>query len=212
MRILVLGATGNVGRRIVAEALDRGHKITAVSRYPAPFSELGAKVQVKAGNAVDARAIANLSMDQDLVISATRPAPGREFELVRTAEALLQGVKTSGVRLLLVGGAGSLIAPDTGRAIVDDRRYVDPAWRDIAIACCHQYAVCQNDATANWTYLSPPAALMPGARTGTYRLGTDELIVGEDGVSRISMEDLAVALIDEAEGPKHQRARFTVAY
>ena len=212
MRIVVFGAGGNVGRRIVAEAINRGHEVTAVLRNPARATELPAGVATCIGDAANARDVAELSARQDLVISATRPAPGNERDLVSTAEALLEGVKLTGARLLLVGGAGSLVAADTGRAIVDDQRYVSPAWRQIAVACCDQLAVCRAETDANWTYVSPPATLQPGERTGRYRLGGDNLLVAGDGTSLISMEDLAVALLDEAEEPKHRRARFTVAY
>jgi putative NADH-flavin reductase len=153
-----------------------------------------------------------LSNGQDLVISATRPVPGNESDHATTAKALLDGLRVTGVRLLLVGGAGSLLAPDTGLPIVDDARYVSPAWRAIAVACCDQYAVCKAEAETDWTYLSPPALLQPGERTGSYRLGRDILLVDAEGRSAISMEDLAVALLDEAESPRHRRARFTVAH
>lgn len=212
MRIMVFGAGGNVGRRVVAEALGRGHEVTAVLRNPARTAALPAAVVIRSGNAANAGDVAELSVGQDLVISATRPAPGNERDLVATAEALLEGLKLTGVRLLLVGGAGSLVAPDTGRTIVDDPRYVSPAWREIAVACCDQFAVCHAETHADWTYLSPPALLQPGERTGRYRIGDNKLVVDAEGTSLISMEDLAVALLDEAEEPKHRRARFTVAY
>lgn len=54
--------------------------------------------------------------------------------------------------------------------------------------------------------------LEPGDRTGQYRLGTNALVVNERGESRISMEDFAVAMLDEAENPKHIRRAFTVGY
>ncbi len=212
MRILVFGAAGNVGRRVVAEAVERGHTVTAVTRDPARVREPLAATAIRAGNAANAQDVAELSVGHDLVISATRPTPGSERDHVRTARALLEGLRPSGVRLLLVGGAGSLLAPDTGQPIVDDQRYVSPEWRDIAVACCEQYAVCRAETEADWTYLSPPALLQPGLRTGRYRTGDDHLLVDADGTSMISMEDLAVALLDEAQQPRHRQARFTVAY
>jgi uncharacterized protein len=212
MRIMIFGAGGNVGRRVVAEALGRGHDVTAVLRNPARSGVLPAVVAIRNGNAANAGDVAELSVGQDLVISATRPAPGKERDLVTTAEALLEGLKLTGVRLLLVGGAGSLVAPDTGRTIVDDQRYVSPAWREIAMACCDQFAICRAETHADWTYLSPPALLQPGKRTGRYRMGSNNLLIDAHGTSLIPMENLAVALLDEAEVPKHRRARFTVAY
>ncbi|SOD91702.1 NAD(P)-dependent oxidoreductase [Caenispirillum bisanense] len=212
MRILVFGAAGNVGRRVVAEALRRGHAVTAVLRDPSQAPDALHGATLRAGDAARAADVAALSAGHDLVVSATRPGPGHERDHVTTAEALLEGLRQTGVRLLLVGGAGSLLAPDTGLPIVDDERYVQAAWRAIAVACCDQYAVCEAETQADWTYLSPPADLQPGARTGRYRVGGDTLLVDGAGRSAISMEDLAVALLDEAENPRHRRARFTVAH
>ncbi|MPZ20853.1 MAG: NAD(P)H-binding protein [Luteitalea sp.] len=212
MRITVFGAAGSVGSRVVAEALSRGHEVTAIVRDPARFPDLPAAANARAGDAADVEDVIELSTGQDLVISATRPAPGHEQELVATAKALLAGLARTRVRLLLVGGAGSLTVPDTGGIVVDDPRYVPPAWRDIALACCDQLDACRAETGVDWAYLSPPALLRPGERTGRYRLGADELLVDPQGLSRISMEDLAVALLDEAERSRHHRTRFTVAY
>ncbi|MEO3791672.1 NAD(P)H-binding protein [Nonomuraea sp. B10E15] len=212
MRITLFGAAGAVGTRTLAEALSRGHDVTAVVRDPArrPLPHSGAKI--RRGDASDIGDVAALSAGQDLVISATRPGPGREHELVTAAESLLAGVSVTGVRLLLVGGAAGLTVPGTGGLTVVDAPDFPPSWRPIALACEAQLAACRTAPRADWTYLSPPALLEPGERTGRYRLGADELLVGADGRSVISMEDLAVALLDEAERPRHRRRRFTVAY
>ncbi len=223
MRITVFGAAGSVGSRVAAEAVARGHEVTAVVRDPARFPELPTGVNARTGDASRADDVAALAAGQDVVISATRPARGREGELVTTTEALLAGLaRTNGVadgvtdrvRLLLVGGAGSLTVPGSrgAVAVADDPAFVPAAWRDIALACTRQLEVCRAEAAVDWTYLSPPALLEPGERTGGYRLGADELLVDAAGRSAISMEDLAVALLDEAERPRHRRARFTVAY
>lgn len=213
MRITLFGAAGNLGSRILAEALSRGHEVTAVVRDPARFSELPAAANARVGNAANADEVAKLSAGQDVIISATRPAPGNEPELVITAKALLAGVAQADVRLLLVGGAGGLIVPGSGGTLAaDDPTFVPAAWRDIALACVDQFEVCRADTQADWTYLSPPALLAPGERTGHYRLGTDELLIDDKGNSAISMEDLSIALLDEAERPRHRRARFTAAY
>lgn len=212
MRILVFGAGGNVGSRVISEAQQRGHDVTAVLRDAARAPRYLADTTVVAGNAADPNDVARLSADKDVVISATRPQLGAEHEHPRVAKSLLEGLRLTDTRLILVGGAGSLIAPDTGSVIVDDPRYVAPAWRDIAVACCEQYAVCQEETHTDWTYLCPPALLQPGTRTGSFRKGKDQILLDDQGMSQISMEDLAVALIDEAEEPAHRRARFTVAY
>lgn len=213
MRITVFGAAGNVGRRVTAEALRRGHEVAAVIRNPDRASALPAEARRRIGDASRAADVAELSAGQDLVVSATRPAAGREGELAAAARGLLAGLAGTGIRLLAVGGAGSLAVPGTGGTLaIDDPQYVPAPWRAIAAACTEQLAVFRSDTAVDWAYLSPPALLEPGERTGRYRVGTDELLVDSRGRSAISMEDLAVALLDEAEHPSRHRARFTVGY
>ncbi|NSC21252.1 NAD-dependent epimerase/dehydratase family protein [Streptomyces albus subsp. chlorinus] len=216
MRIVVFGAAGNVGSRVVNEALARGHEVTAVVRDPVRFPALHPRAAHRVGDAADAGDVAALSDGQDVVVGATRPAPGNEEDLVLAARGLLTGLGVTGVRLLLVGGAGSLSVPGTGGRVrvSDDPRHVPDQWRPIARACERQYALVLRHAPAglDWVYAAPPARLEPGTRTGRYRLGTDELLVDDAGRSAISMEDFAVALLDEAERPGHHRRRFTVAY
>ena len=213
MNILLFGATGAIGRRVLREALIRGHSVTAVLRDPARAADLPSSVRIETGDAGDADRVAALSLGQDLVISATRPKPGQESELPAAASALLAGLRRTGVRLLLVGGAGSLALPDgSGRLVIDDSSLVPPDWRPIAQACGDQLAVCRAETETDWTYLSPPAQIAPGERTGRDRHGQDELLLDAEGRSAISFEDFAVALLDEAEQPHHARARFTVAY
>jgi len=211
MRITVFGAAGNVGSRVVAEALSRGHQVSAVVRDQARVAELPTDVDPRIGDAANVADVAALSAGHDLVISATRPAPGSETELVTTAQALLAGLAHTGVRLLLVGGAATLTMPNTGGTVVEDPHF--PAdLRDLAIACADQLQACRAATGVNWTYLSPPALLEPGRRTGTYRSGFDELLIDDRGNSTISMEDFAVALLDEAEHATHHQTRFTVGY
>ncbi len=212
MRITVFGAAGEVGSRVVAEALSRGHDVAAVVRDPARFQELPSGANARAGDAASVDDVVELSAGQDVVISATRPPPGSEPELVTTTKALLAGLARTGVRLLVVGGAATLTIPGTGGVMVMDDADFPPDWRPIALACAEQLEVCRAETGVDWAYLSPPALMEPGERTGTYRLGRDELVVDADGNSTISMEDLAVALLDEAQQPKHHRTRFTVAY
>ncbi|MFD6391678.1 NAD(P)-dependent oxidoreductase [Nocardia sp. NPDC055029] len=207
MRIAVFGAGGAVGGRVVAEAVARGHEVTAVVRRAV---EMPDGVQVRIGDAGSADDVEKLSAGHDLVIAATRPAAGRETELPVVAAAMLDGVARSGVRLLVVGGAATLAVPGAG-ALLHETPDFPAELAAIAQACAEQLAACRADVEADWTYLSPPAELVPGERSGSYRVGADELLVDVDGVSTISMEDFAVALLDEAERPVHRRARFTVA-
>ncbi|RDI48435.1 NAD(P)-dependent oxidoreductase [Nocardia mexicana] len=215
MRITVFGASGAVGSRVVAEASARGHQVVAVSRDASRLVSLPSEVEVRAGDATNPDDVADLSADSDLVVSATRPAPGREYELAAVADGLLRGLRGTGLRLLVVGGAGNLKVPGTaGRTVVEMPDFPDD-WRPIALACHAQldtFRAAVAPADVDWAYLSPPSILEPGERLGTYRTGIDELVVDVEGKSLISMEDLAVALLDEAELPKHHRIRFTVGY
>ncbi|MFD9691574.1 NAD(P)-dependent oxidoreductase [Kitasatospora sp. NPDC059146] len=212
MRITVFGATGNVGRRVVTEALARGHEVTAVVRDPAKPHGLPATVTLAVGDAGEPADVARIVAGQDLAVTATRPAPGREHELAATTRGLLAGLAGTGVRLLAVGGAGSLTVPGTDGTILVESPGFPAEIRPIALACGEQLELYRADGEVDWTYLSPAALLEPGVRTGRFRLGRDELLVDADGNSAISMEDLAVALLDEAERPVHRRARFTAAY
>ncbi|WP_282785781.1 NAD(P)H-binding protein [Nocardia sp. CC201C] len=212
MHITVFGAAGGVGSRVVTEALGRGHSVRAVSRNPERLQGLPADVERRAGDASDPEQIASASVGSDLVISATRPVPGREHELAEVAAALLKGLTGTGIRLLVVGGAGSLTVAGTGKTLREQPDF-PAALQPIATACDRQLDVFRAaDGSVDWTYLSPSALLEPGARTGRFRLGRDELLVDDAGDSGISMEDLAVALLDEAERPQHSRTRFTAGY
>ncbi|TQS28089.1 NAD(P)-dependent oxidoreductase [Microbispora sp. KK1-11] len=210
MRITVFGATGNVGRRVVAEAVSRGHEVTGVARNPVRLAGLPGEARARVGDATDVNDVVALTAEQDLVITATCPAPGDESQLVTVATTLLAACAKTGARLLLVGGAGSLTVEGGGRLM--DRAGYPSFLQPIAAACVEQLAACRANTIVDWAYLSPADLLVPGERTGLYRVGGDELVVDADGESRISMEDLAVALLDEAERPRHHRARFTVAY
>ena len=213
MKITVFGAAGNIGKRVINEALSRGHEITAVLRSASSIDGLSPLVKTKLGDASKVEDVVRLSEGQDLVVSATRPAAGSESELITITESLLTGLAQTGVKLLLVGGAASLTVPNSnGTLVVNDPQFVSPAWLDIALACLEQYKICAANSQVDWTYMSPPALILPGERTANFRLGNDELILDEQGHSKISLEDFAVALIDEAEQPKSQRKRFTVAY
>jgi putative NADH-flavin reductase len=169
-------------------------------------------VRVRTGDAADSTGVTRLGTGQDAVVAAIRPPAGREDELVTTTTALLAGMAGTGARLVVVGGAGSLAVPGSGgRLVADDPDLVEPGYRGVARAGVHQLAACRA-AAVDWTYVSPPAVMLPGTRTGRYRMGGDELLVDAAGRSTISVEDLAMALVDEIETPAHRRARFTVAY
>jgi uncharacterized protein len=181
MRITVFGAAGNAGGRVVAEALSRGHEVTAVVRDRARFAELPAAARPRTADARDVEDVARLAAGQDVVITATRPAPGREHELVTATKGMLAGLAGTGVRLLVVGGAATLTVPGTGGPALVEQPDFPADLRGIALACADRLAACRADTEVDWAYLSPPALLEPGERTGAYRPGIDDLLVDAQG-------------------------------
>ncbi|GAB2630607.1 NAD(P)-dependent oxidoreductase [Streptomyces capparidis] len=208
MKITVVGAAGMVGSRVVSEAANRGHDLVAVFRK-APSAALPPGVTAVEGDANDPDHMSGLFHGADAVVAATRPAPGHEHTAVTTTTALLDAAAKARTRILVVGGAAPLRIPGhPDRLVVDSPRYVPRQWRAVAAASAAQLDACRAH-PADWVYLSPPAVLEPGPRTGTYRRGTTTLLTAADGTSRISAEDLAVAVLDELENPREDR-HFTV--
>ncbi|GAB3743845.1 NAD(P)-dependent oxidoreductase [Amycolatopsis oliviviridis] len=206
MKIAVVGASGMAGSRVVAEALSRGHHVTAVIRRTPPASPHPA-VDVVRGDVTDVGHMSTVFGGVEAVVGATRPAPGAEDTVAATVRALLDA--SAGKRVLVVGGAGPLRSP-SGGLVIDDPAFVPPEWRSIASASTTQLQACEAH-SGDWVYLSPPAMLEPGVRTGAYRRGTTTILTAADGSSRISAEDLAVAVVDELENPGRDR-HFTVGY
>jgi uncharacterized protein len=208
MKVVLYGASGMIGSRILEELLSRGHQVTAVARNPKKITAAG--VRVLTGDATEVDSVAETAKGADAAISAYAPPQGEEATLSAAAYALLDGLAAAGVkRLIMVGGAGSLeVAP--GVPLVDAPGFPE-AYRDIAMAHRDVLPILKESAL-DWSYLSPAAFIQPGERTGKFRLGGITLLADEKGESRISAEDYAVALVDELENPQHIRLQFTVAY
>lgn len=210
MRILLFGATGMVGSRIAAEALSRGHEVTAVSRSGKPVGDATSVT----GDASDAAKVAELAAGHDAVASALAPprdgsAPAAPF--LAANAAVVDGVRTSGInRLVVVGGAGSLeVAP--GKDLVDEPDFPD-LYKAESLAQRDALGYYRTVNDIDWTYISPAALIEPGERTGTFRIGGDRLLADAEGNSRITAEDYAIAFVDELEKTAHPRARIGVAY
>jgi len=210
MKVAIYGATGKAGSRILKELISRGHSVTALIRHPVQLSQLGASVLVKEDDLSDPKQISAAINGAEAVISAYG-APQNDPDAIvgvtqRQVEALSNG---SNARLIVVGGAGGLtVAP--GVTLVDSG-YLPEAYHPIARAHFRALNVLR-DSSIDWTYLAPAAYFIPGERTGKFRLGNDELIADAQQESRISMEDYAIALVDELEKPRHRRQRFSVGY
>jgi uncharacterized protein len=210
MKVALYGATGKAGSRILKELVSRGHHVTALVRDPAKVSQLGPAVVVKEDDLSDPKKIAAAIDGAEALISAYG-SPSDDPEAIvrvtqRQVEALSHGAKA---RLIVVGGAGGLnVAP--GVTLVDSG-YLPEAYHPIARAHIKALNVLRTS-PIDWTYLAPAAYFLPGERTGQFRLGKDELIADAQQDSRISMEDYAIALVDELEKPSHRRQRFSVGY
>lgn len=203
MKVALVGATGNIGSKLLSELVSRGHGVTAIARSPEKAAS-SPGVQLKKGDAEDTAGLTKLLAGHDAVISAVPFVPGLSTKLI-------EAVKHAGVkRYIMVGGAGSLeVAP--GRLLKDTLTLPDPVKAIIEEGSASLDRL-REEHQLDWTFFSPAAEIGPGARTGKFRLGGDQLVCDKDGRSRISYDDYAIALVDELEQPKHIGKRFTIAY
>jgi putative NADH-flavin reductase len=212
MKIAVFGAGGRIGSRIVREALNRGHDVTAIVRHPENYTLIHDHLKVAKGDLFDAQDVETGAFDQDAVVSAysnTRGAPAST--ITELPIPLIMGLKQAQVkRLIIVGGAGSLQVP-TGMQLVDTPNF-PVEYKSTALAHRDALKLYQNEKELEWTYVSPAAEIAPGERTGKFRVGGTQLLTDDNGKSFISMEDYAIAVIDEIENPTHIREQMTVAY
>ncbi|MGI0070511.1 MAG: NAD(P)-dependent oxidoreductase [Thermoplasmata archaeon] len=211
MRVVVFGAHGTLGSRIVDELSRRGHTVRPVVRPGRRAARGSARIGTVLADVTDADDVAAAVVGADAVVSAIGPGPGEDFSVLHAAaRGLLEGLRRAGVRrLVVVGGAGSLeVSP--GVELSETSTYPE-AWKPVADAHRTALAIYRAEPDLEWTVVSPAARIAPGARTGHYRAGGDQLLVDAKGESRISAEDYAVAVADEIEIPRHIRRRFTVA-
>ena len=202
-KIAIIGATGRAGSQLLEEALRRGHSVTAIARDTA---KIGARAGVVSKNvdALNAEALQAAIAGHDVVISAAHFA-------TLPASAVIGPVKSAGVkRLLVVGGAGSLLLPDGGRVI--DSEGFPEEYKAEASAGALFLENLRQEQELDWTFVSPSAEFVEGERTGTFRIGKDDLLVSAQGRSWITFADYAIALLDEVQTPKHSRQRFAVGY
>lgn len=212
MNIALIGATGFIGSAILKEALARDHQVSALVTRPEKLPS-SAGLKPLAADVLDTAKLASQLKGHDAVITAfSGHAQSNTYDYyMQGIRSIIEATRASGVaRLLVVGGAGSLeVAP--GVQVIDTPQF--PAeWKASAEGARDALALLRQDQQLNWTMLSPAAVIAPGERTGKFRLGADSLLIDAGGESRISVEDYAVAMLDELEKPVHARRRFTVAY
>jgi putative NADH-flavin reductase len=201
--IAMIGATGNVGSRLLDEALRRGHTVTALARDTSGL-ESRQGVTPRNVDAANAEALTAAVAGHDAVFSSVPFASLKE-------SAIVEPVKRAGVRrLLVVGGAGSLYAAP-GQRVLDSPDF-PAAWKPEATAGAVFLDALRREREVDWTFVSPSAEFVAGPRTRKYRLGVDELLVDSTGRSWISFDDYAIAFLDELESDAHIRQRITVGY
>jgi putative NADH-flavin reductase len=203
MKFALIGASGNVGSKILAEALNRGHHITGIVPNPDKLKP-HTRLTARRGDVNDELGLTNLLFGQEAVISAVR------FKLMDPRILIRAVTKAEVNRLLVVGGAGSLEVASSVQLV--DTPDFPAEYKAEALAGRDFLNLLRGEKELAWTFLCPSAFFGPGERTGKFRLGKDQLLVDEDGQSKISQEDFAIAMIDELEVPHHTRKRFTVGY
>jgi putative NADH-flavin reductase len=207
--ILLVGASGMIGSRILKEATSRGHLVLAASRHPEKIAT-GPNIEAVKLDATDPKAFAAEAKHADVIVLATSPRGSGDpvAQANAVAHTAIATARATHKRLVVVGGAGSLNLTD-GRRVVDT---LPQNYQAEALAMRGVLDTLKTTKDVDWTFFSPPMSIAPGTHTGKYRLGTTVLLTDDKGQSRISAEDYADALVSELEKPEHVRSQMTAAY
>ena len=213
--VVLIGASGFVGTALPNELLNRGHKVTAIVRDPTKVTASNPNLKVVQADVTDTDVLIEASKGKDAVISAYNPGwknPNIYEETLKNYPLIVDSVKKAGVeRLLIVGGAGTLFyAP--GKMVMDADDIPAKLLPGIKSLGEFYLNTLRKENDIDWIFLSPAANMTPGERTGKFRIGKDDLVVGVNGDSNISVEDYAVAMVDELEQKHHHKERFTIGY
>jgi uncharacterized protein len=213
--IVLIGASGFIGSAILREALERGHNVTGIVRHPEKITLNHVNLVVRKADIFLTEIVTGIFKGADAVISAYNPGwtnPNIAEETTAGYKSIIMAVKKSGVnRLMVVGGAGSLFV-SSGKRLMDTGAIPEsylPAVRALADIYLVDLAA---EKDIDWVFFSPAISIHPGIRTGKFRLGNNDVILNHAGEGDISVEDYAVAMIDELEKPAHHFERFTIGY
>lgn len=212
-RITILGGTGYAGSNLAAEAVSRGHEVTVVARKT-PDAPLDGVTYVN-GDVLDPAVIRQAVAEADVVVDALSPRGALEGHSLEIVRELTDAAQAADVRIGVIGGAGSLLVAPDGPALAATPGFPDQIKPEAAERAAALDLLRASDESLDWFFVSPAAsfgAWAPGEHTGVFRIGGDVLLTDANGNSEISGADLAHAIVDEIETPKHRRARFTVAY
>jgi putative NADH-flavin reductase len=211
-RLVVFGAAGQLGQRIVAEAAGRDHEVTAVVRHAETAPAFPDAVAMTTGDATSAESVGTLAKGADTLVATVSGPDGGIFRKV--AETLVGAAAASprpAPRIIHMGGGATLTTPDGTRFL--DLPSFPAEYFDMSSGQAEALDFYRTSSGVAWTYVSPPPVYFAvGERTGRYRTGRDQPVTGTDGEARLSYEDMAVAVVDEIEHPKFLNARFTAGY
>lgn len=207
MKLGIVGATGKAGSLIMKEAIDRGHDVTAIVRNESKLTTDKVKVIEKDVQDIETSDFTGL----DAVINAFGAPLGEKDAHVEAGRTLIKALSGTDIRLIVVGGAGSLYIDDSKTTRVIDTPNFPDMFKPTAGGQTKNLEDLMATDNLLWTFVSPSADFdAVGNRTGEYQSGTDVLLVNKAGESYISYADFAIAVVDEAENAAHVKARFTV--
>jgi len=217
MKIALIGATGFVGSQVLKEALNRGHKVTAIARNTDKISANTELLKTAEIDVKNTEKLVEVLEGNEVVISTYNPGwtnPNIYRDYLDGANAIQQAVRESGVkRLIVVGGGGSLFLNERTR-VIDDPNFPEEI-KPGATAASEYLEILRAEKELDWTFFSPAIGMAPGKpaeRRNTYRKGLEKPVFDKQGKSELSVQDTAVVLVDEAENAAHIKQRFTAAY
>ncbi len=213
MKILIIGATGNIGQRILKEALNKGYNVTAMQRNPEMLEVEHPNLKVIKGDLLDETTLPAFLKEPDVIISAVSAAGGIEQFEKANHNLIAASERQTDKRVIFVGGAGNAEVMPGVRAMNSPLMdQVPEDWKPDIYSHGRVLDHIKNSAL-NWTYFSPAMFVAPGERTGKYRLGaTNMMIFDANNESKISYEDYAAALVDEIENKRFLQKQFTIGY
>lgn len=203
LNIALIGASGKIGSKIAAELLSRGHSVTGISRHPENIAEAEGLITAT-GDITQPEQIAQVLKGHDAIISAASFIPGESEKLFAAANL------SSVPRFLMIGGAASLLT-ESGERVVDSLELPEE-WMVPIREGIRAFDLIQQQQKLDWTFFSPAVMIAPGERTGQFRLGKDHVVKDDQGDSKISYDDYAIAMVDELEQGNNLKGRFTIGY
>ncbi|MGW7977105.1 NAD(P)-dependent oxidoreductase [Staphylococcus xylosus] len=207
MKIGIIGATGKVGSLVLEEAIERGHDVTAIVRNASKLANNNINILEKEVTEITSEDLEKL----DVVVNAFGAPLGEEDAHVIAGRSLIEALKGTDTRIIVVGGAGSLYVDEQQTIKLIDTPEFPEIFLPTAKGQGKNLQDLKDSKGITWTFLSPSADFnAEGIRTGSYQSGKDNLLVNSKGNSYISYADFAIAILDEIENPQHKNERFTV--